>query len=303
MMPHRSYVTRLTLVVFVCAAIGAPITARAQTAVTIPNSPAGAILKQFLDAFNNADSAALEEFSRAHFPRVSAQMHMQVRRRSGGFELVHIMTAEPSRIVFAVRTRSTQTGLRGTIELVDGNPSQIRTFGLQAVPPGAPLEGCTTYASPSTHGASAVDVASEEAIVAALYDAISGPACGHRDWDRFRGLFAPGARLIPTVSTPDGTLGIRAETPDEYVAAVKASMEDFGFAEKEISHVGESFNGLVHRFSTYESRRSATDATPFARGINSIQLLNDGKRWWVVTVYWAGERPGSPIPEMYLKRP
>ena len=121
-------------------------------------------------------------------------------------------------------------------------------------------------------------MASEEAIVAALYDVISESVCQHRDWERFRALFAPGARLIPTISTPDCTLGIRAESPDEYVAAVKGGMEDFGFFEKEVSHVGESFNGVVHRFSTYESRRGANDATPFARGINSIQLLNAGKR-------------------------
>jgi hypothetical protein len=301
-MLHRSYVSRLALVVFVCAAFGAPTIVRAQTPVVIPNSPAGALLKQWLDAFNNADSAGLDAFSRAHFPRVSAQMHMGVRRRVGGLELLRIIRAEPSHIVFAAREKSTGVGVRGTIELADGDSSQIKTLGLQAVPPGVPLEGCTTYASPSTHPFAA-DVASEEAIVAALYDVISGPACQHRDWDRFRGLFAPGARLIPTVSTSAGTLGIRAETPEEYVAAVKGSMEDFGFAEKEISHVGESFNGVVHRFSTYESRRAASDAKPFARGINSIQLLNDGKRWWVVTVYWAGERPGAPIPEMYLNRP
>ena len=101
----------------------------------------------------------------------------------------------------------------------------------------------------------------------------------------------------------NGTFGIRAETPEEYAASVQGSMEEFGFFEKEVSHVGESFNGVVHRFSTYESRRVANDATPFARGINSIQLLNDGKRWWVVTVYWAGERPDAKIPDIYLKRP
>ena len=297
---HRPCVPRLAFVL--CGALSAPITVRAQTPVTIPTSPVGVLMKQWLDAFNRADSAALDTFSRAHSPRVTAQMHMQVRRRMGGLDLVRIISAEPSRIVFAARTRSTQDGLRGIIELVDGDTTQIKTIGLQAIPPGAPLEGCTTYTSPNAHSLIA-DVASEDAIVAALYDAISGPACQHRDWDRFRGLFAPGARLIPTVSTPDGTLGIRAQTPDEYVATVKSSMEEFGFAEKEIAHVGESFNGVVHRFSTYESRRSANGATPFARGINSIQLLNDGKRWWVVTVYWAGERPAAPIPALYLNRP
>jgi hypothetical protein len=302
-MPLRSYVSRSALLVFVFAALSGSTTAGAQTPVAVPDSPPGALLKQWLTAFNNGDSVALEEFSKAHFPRQTTQAYMQLSRRSGGLELVRIISAGPSRIVFAARTRSTKDVLRGKIELADDNSSQVKSFGLQGVPAGASLEGCSTYASPSTHGVSAADVASEEAIVAALYDVISGPACQHRDWDRERGLFAPGARLIPTQSSADGTRSTQALTPDEYAARVKDSMEEFGFFENEVSHVGESFNGVVHRFSTYESRRAANDATPFARGINSIQLLNDGKRWWVVTVYWASERPGAPIPEMYLKRP
>jgi hypothetical protein len=37
------------------------------------------------------------------------------------------------------------------------------------------------------------------------------------------------------------------------------------------------------------------------RGINSIQLLNDGKRWWIMTIYWQGETPETPLPKEYLK--
>jgi hypothetical protein len=302
-MSHRSYVSLLTLIGLTALALAVPSAVPAQTPVTIPNSPAGTLLKQWLDVFNRADSAGLDAWSTAHFPRVNAQMLMQTQRATGGFELVRIISAEPSHITFAVRAKASRVGLRGNIELMDGDPSQIKNFAMQQVPPGVPLEGCTTYALPSTQGTSPADVASEEAIVAALYEAISGPACQHRDWDRFRGLFAPGGRLIPKVATGGGTFGIRAETPEEYTASVKGSMEDLGFSEKEVFHVGESFNGVVHRFSTYESRRAANDATPFARGINSIQLLNDGKRWWVVTVYWAGERPDAMIPDIYLKRP
>jgi hypothetical protein len=302
-MPHRSYVSLLTLVVLAAAALAAPPAVRAQAPVAIPNSPAGTLLKQWLDAFNRADSAGLDAFDAAHNPSVNAPTQLRLARGSGGIELVRMIISEPSRIVFAARAKTGDTNLRGSIELMDGDPSQIKNLGIQRVPPGAPLEGCTTYAAPNTHGISPADVASEDAIIAALYDVISGPACQRRDWDRMRGLYAPGGRAIPTVTTGDGTLGIRAETPDEYAAAVKGSMEEFGFFENEVSHVGESFNGVVHRFSTYESRRGATDATPFARGINSFQLLNDGKRWWVVTVYWAGERPDAVIPDIYHKRP
>jgi hypothetical protein len=28
--------------------------------------------------------------------------------------------------------------------------------------------------------------------------------------------------------------------------------------------------------------------------------MNDGERWWVVSVFWQGEGPDFPIPEKYL---
>ncbi len=61
----------------------------------------------------------------------------------------------------------------------------------------------------------------------------------------------------------------------------------------------------MHVFSTYESRRAKADEKPFARGINSIQLMQHGGRWWIVTVMWDSERPDNPIPAKYLeaKRP
>jgi uncharacterized protein YciI len=36
------------------------------------------------------------------------------------------------------------------------------------------------------------------------------------------------------------------------------------------------------------------------RGINSIQLLYDNNRWWVVNIYWSQESKSNPIPEGYL---
>jgi prevent-host-death family protein len=55
----------------------------------------------------------------------------------------------------------------------------------------------------------------------------------------------------------------------------------------------------VHVFSTYESRKTK-DGQPFQRGINSIQLIKDGNRYWVVTILWDVETPTSPIPASYL---
>ncbi|HEU4994961.1 MAG TPA: hypothetical protein VFT29_09075 [Gemmatimonadaceae bacterium] len=147
------------------------------------------------------------------------------------------------------------------------------------------------------------DVKSIDAVLTALYDVISGPGGQKRDWDRFRGLFAPGARLIPTGRRPDGSQGMRTLTPDEYATTIGPRLEQGGFFEKEIGQRVEQFGGIAQVFSAYESKRSAADSVPFARGINSIQLFNDGKRWWVVTVFWDSERPDNPIPARYIGKP
>ena len=46
--------------------------------------------------------------------------------------------------------------------------------------------------------------------------------------------------------------------------------------------------------------RGFREAEPFARGVNSIQLVRQDGRWWVVTILWDVERPDQPIPPPYL---
>jgi hypothetical protein len=138
-----------------------------------------------------------------------------------------------------------------------------------------------------------------DSTIAALYDVISGPA-GKRDWDRFRSLFIPGARLIPTFTLPTGEVGSRVLTPDDYAQRAGARLEKEGFYEREAARRTEVFGNIAHVFSTYESRHAKDDAKPFQRGINSIQLMNNGKRWWIVTVFWQGEDEKNPLPQKYL---
>lgn len=153
----------------------------------------------------------------------------------------------------------------------------------------------------TTPAANPADVGSIDAIIAAVYDVISGPAGKKRDWDRMRSLFMPGARLIPTGPRPGGGYGSRALTVDDYVTRGTTLFEREGFFETESARRTESFGQIAHVFSTYEARHAANDAKPFMRGINSIQLMNDGKRWWIVTIFWQAEDEKNPLPEKYLK--
>ncbi|MDQ3753562.1 MAG: hypothetical protein M3371_02385 [Acidobacteriota bacterium] len=159
----------------------------------------------------------------------------------------------------------------------------------------------TTESKPTTPAAKPADVASIDAILAAVYDTISGPAGQPRDWDRFRSLFVPGARLIPTVKRPDGEFVSRVLDVEMFIRSATENTKKQGFYEKAIANRIEQFANMAHVFSTYEARHNATDAKPFIRGINSIQLMNDGQRWWAVTIFWQAEDAVNLIPQKYLK--
>lgn len=152
---------------------------------------------------------------------------------------------------------------------------------------------------PAAGAANAADVATLDSTIAALYDVISGPP-GARNWDRFRSLFIPGARLIPTGRRQTGEVASRVLSPDEYVQRSSPVIEKNGFFEREVSRHTEQFGNIAHIFSTYESRHAKDDAQPLQRGINSIQMMNDGTRWWIVTIFWQGEDDRTKLPSKYL---
>jgi hypothetical protein len=159
-----------------------------------------------------------------------------------------------------------------------------------------------TPAPASTTSSTAVrpgDVDTVDHIIAAVYDVISGPA-GPRDWNRFKGLFYTGARLIPSRKDPTGKISATGLTPDEYAQRGSDYFSKEGFFENQVASRIETWDHIAHAWSTYESRHAKGEA-PFARGINSFQLINDGSRWWVLTIYWEGEDPAHPLPEKYLK--
>ncbi len=149
------------------------------------------------------------------------------------------------------------------------------------------------------------DVESIDAIIAATYDVISGPAGKRRNWDRERSLFYRGARLIPTATVPgknDVDLAPQVLDVEGYIARVEPLFEKSNFYETEIARRTEQFGRIAQVWSTYESRHDPKDPEPFMRGINSFQLFNDGIRWWILSIYWQHESSKDQLPEEYLQR-
>ena len=133
-----------------------------------------------------------------------------------------------------------------------------------------------------------------------LYAVISGEKGVKRNWKQFKFLFKPDAKLIPSGKDKAENYRVRYMSPNDYIKSSGKWLVENGFFEKEIHRKIDTFGNITQVFSTYESFHSESDDTPFMRGINSIQLLNDGKRWWVINIYWAQETKDHPIPKKYL---
>ena len=144
------------------------------------------------------------------------------------------------------------------------------------------------------------DVKSLDAIIQAAYESISGPA-GARDWNRFRSIFLPQARFTEVGKRDDGGTIIISWDVEDFIRDAGAIFAKESFYENGIVNEAAGYGNMRQVLSSYESRR-APGEKPFQRGINSFQVLNDGKRWWIVSIFWDSERPDNPLPEKFAKK-
>lgn len=176
---------------------------------------------------------------------------------------------------------------------------------LFAVTASAPVAAQETAApTASAPAAAPADVATPEAIVTALYDVISGPGTEARDWDRFRSLFLPGARLVYAQITPAGEERLHPMTVEDFVRIVTpVYATGGGFWERDAGHRIGRFGNVAQVFTACETRRTAPDGPVAARGVNSVQLVRHQGRWWVASLIWDTERPGNPMPPEFARPP
>ena len=143
------------------------------------------------------------------------------------------------------------------------------------------------------------DVATIDGIIKAYYEVISGPAGQPRQWSRDRTLYISDIRFVAMSEEKNGQPRAQIASHQQFVDASDPMLVKEGFYESEIHRVTETFGHIAHVFSTYESRQKK-DGPVIARGINSIELFYDGKRWWIASAIWDDERADNPIPAEYL---
>lgn len=142
--------------------------------------------------------------------------------------------------------------------------------------------------------------AAPDTVVRALYDIVSGPAGARKDWARMTTLFAPGAVVTPTTHRGDNFLAA-PQSQAQFAALNDKLLGQRGFYEREVAQQLFRFGHVAHVWSTYETR-DRPDGPVRVRGVNAVQLLNDGKRWCILSITWDAEMAAHPIPAA-LDRP
>ena len=143
------------------------------------------------------------------------------------------------------------------------------------------------------------DVSEINAIVTALYESITFKKGTMPDLDRMKSLFTEKSEFIRVSKSRVD----RMDT-ESFVSSFKKRIEEgslVSFYESEISRKTLEYGRIAHVFSSYLKRMKGRENVDVkSRGINSIQLFHDGKRWWICSILWMDETGDNPIPEDFL---
>jgi len=144
--------------------------------------------------------------------------------------------------------------------------------------------------------ANLADVSEIDQVIKTLYAVISGPA-GPRDWSRFRSLFHADAYMAAFNAKRE----LRKFSPAQYVQNNGPFFMQNSFNEKEIGRTINQFGNVAQVFTSYEFT-AGTNPPTNKRGINSIELIKEKGRWFIMSITWDEESKVQPIPSMYLNK-
>jgi hypothetical protein len=110
--------------------------AQQAASVSIPGTPAGQVLKAWLEAFNSGDSARLNAYYQRHQPERPANAEVNFRNSTGGFDLLSIERSDPLHVEYTVKERKSPTTAFGIFDVAAGDPPHVTSASILAMPAG-----------------------------------------------------------------------------------------------------------------------------------------------------------------------
>lgn len=136
-----------------------------------------------------------------------------------------------------------------------------------------------------------------EGTIGETYKIITGERGKNRNWEAFRQLFTPDAQISVLVHDTTGRGIVKTYTLEEFVRIGMKYYEEDGFIEYPLKTIIHEYNGIANVFQSYYAKELDIEE----EGVNSLQLIFDGERWWITSILWTSNMNGVELPKKYKK--
>lgn len=133
------------------------------------------------------------------------------------------------------------------------------------------------------------DFESLDMLIEAMYRAVSGPERG-LDVEMERQIFTPDARLIRCGVDEQGRPWRKEMSLDEYEEDTGDFLANTDFYEYETVKTVVDCPPFAYVLSEYEAKTDPGSEELLLSGVNSIQCVHDGARWWIYQMMWNRRR-------------
>ncbi|OWP74695.1 hypothetical protein BWK62_13595 [Flavobacterium oreochromis] len=139
------------------------------------------------------------------------------------------------------------------------------------------------------------DVQTIDALIKASYEVVSGKKGVKRQWERDTYLHHPKAvySYFDKEQNRQQTVSLQ-----EFHNETDQMIFETSFYENEINREVRIFGNIAHVWSTYETKLEEKGKI-VRRGINSIQLIFENNRWYIISWTFCGETDTNIIPKMF----
>lgn len=139
------------------------------------------------------------------------------------------------------------------------------------------------------------DAKTIDALMRASYEVVSGEKGVKRQWERDNYLHHPKAlySYFDRVKQEQVTM-----TLQEFHQETDEMVFNTAFYESEVNREVRIFGNIANVWSTYETKLEKNGKVE-RRGINSIQLIFENSRWYIISWIFCGETDKNIIPKTF----
>ncbi len=144
-----------------------------------------------------------------------------------------------------------------------------------------------------------------DALIDSLYAAVSFEPGEIPDWDRARSFFLPEALLVVAPRGPGSgqVMDLEAWIRDFVEFHEQQDIATKGFHEAIANREVVVYGNIAHAFVVFEPRIGPSWEGPTIPGVDSIEMVRHGGRWWIVAITTQFSSPEMPIPDRFRDAP